>query len=87
MPSRRGKRIKLLELNTKHEGHQFWGDEIGFVEATRGLEHRLSGHQQVTDAHLLGLAIHKKGKLVTRDKGVSELLAERSLEREFVVMI
>jgi len=78
---------KLLEANTKHEGHQFWGDEIGFVAATRGFQHRLSGHQQVTDAYLLGLAMHKKGKLATMDKGVLELLAERSLESEFVVMI
>jgi hypothetical protein len=61
--------------------------EIGFVAATRGFEHRLSGHPQLTDAYLLGLAMHKKGKLATMDKGVSDLLAERSLEREFVVMI
>jgi hypothetical protein len=55
--------------------------------ATRGFEHRLTGNQQVTDVYLLGLAMHKKGKLATMDKGVSELLAERSLERELVVMI
>jgi hypothetical protein len=61
--------------------------EIGFVAATRGFEPRLTGHQQVTDAYLLGLAMHKKGKLATMDKGVSELLTERSLEREFMVMI
>jgi hypothetical protein len=60
---------------------------IGFVAATREYENRLTGHQQVTDAYLLGLAMHKKGKLATMDRGVSELLAERSLEREFVVMI
>jgi hypothetical protein len=41
----------------------------------------------VTDAYLLGLAMHRKGKLATMDKGVSELLAERSLEGKFVVMI
>ncbi len=79
--------IKLLAANTQHKGHQFWSDEIGFAEATREFENRLTGHQQVTDAYLLGLAMHRKGKLATMDKGVSELLAERSLEREFVVMI
>jgi hypothetical protein len=35
----------------------------------------------------LGLAMYLKGKPATMDKGVSELLAERSSEREFVVMI
>ncbi len=79
--------VKLLEENTKHKGYQFWGDEIGFVAAMRGFEQRLTGHQQVTDAYLLGLAIHKKGKLATMDKGVSELLVERDLEREFLVTI
>jgi hypothetical protein len=59
----------------------------GFVAAKRGFEHRLTGHQQVTDAYLLGLAMQKKGKLATMDRGVSELLVERNLEREFVVMI
>jgi hypothetical protein len=61
--------------------------EIGFVAATRGLEHRLTRHPQVTDACLLGPAVHKKGKLATMERGISELLAERSLEREFVVVI
>jgi len=51
------------------------------------VKHRLTGHPQVTDAYLLGLAMHKKGKLAAMDKGVSELLAERNLEREFVVVI
>jgi hypothetical protein len=61
--------------------------EIGFVAATPGFEHRLTGRQQVAEAYLLGLAMHKKGRLDTMDRGVSELLAERGLEREFVVMI
>jgi hypothetical protein len=35
----------------------------------------------------LGLAIHKKGKLVTMDRGVRTLLPEKSPERDFVVLI
>jgi predicted nucleic acid-binding protein len=31
---------------------------------------RISGHQQITDAYLLGLAIKEKGVLVTFDKGI-----------------
>jgi hypothetical protein len=53
----------------------------------RGFEEQPMGHPQVAEAYLLGLAMHKKGKLATMDPGVSELLAERGLEREFVVMI
>lgn len=31
---------------------------------------RIFGHQQVTDAYLLGLAIKEEGALVTFDKGI-----------------
>jgi predicted nucleic acid-binding protein len=30
---------------------------------------RLRGHQQITDAYLLGLALHHRGKLATMDEG------------------
>jgi hypothetical protein len=48
---------------------------------------RLSGHQQVTDAYLLGMARHKKGKLGTMDRAVVELLPDKSMERNLVVVI
>jgi hypothetical protein len=48
---------------------------------------KLAGHQQVTDAYLLGLAIHKKRKLVMMDRGVRTLLPEKSPEQDFVVLI
>jgi predicted nucleic acid-binding protein len=32
------------------------------------LQHR--GHQQITDAYLLALAIHHRGKLATLDQGI-----------------
>jgi predicted nucleic acid-binding protein len=42
-------------------------------EAVEDLPGSLFGHQQVTDAYLLGLALRKKGKLVTLDRGVKSL--------------
>jgi hypothetical protein len=32
------------------------------------------GHQQVTDAYLVGLAIHHKGRLVTLDQSIVAML-------------
>ena len=43
--------VKLLEVNTKHMGHQFWGDEIEFVEVTLGFEYRLTGLPQMSGSH------------------------------------
>lgn len=57
------------------------------VSAIWPLSERVQGHQQVTDAYLLGLAMHKKGKLGTMDRTVVELLPDKGLERNLVVMI
>jgi hypothetical protein len=48
---------------------------------------RLAGHQQVTDAYLLGLAVHKKGKLATMDRAILALLPEKSRDLEFVELL
>jgi predicted nucleic acid-binding protein len=47
----------------------------------------LAGHQQVTDAYLLGLAMHKKGKLATMDRAVRALLPDKNLESGFLILI
>ena len=62
--------LEVLESNLGLPGHHFWADSISVPEALRSIEGRLRGHQQITDADLLGLAIHHKGKLATLDKGI-----------------
>lgn len=79
--------LDLLQANVGHHAHRFWADDLSVVEALEPLTARLAGHQQVTDAYLLGLAIHKKGKLATMDRAVSALLAEKRREREFIELI
>ena len=79
--------IALLAGNLKHRYHRFWGDEIGFGEAVEPLQGRLVGHRQVSDAYLLGLAIHKKGKLATLDQALLALLPPDSPHRDRVEII
>jgi len=38
----------------------------------------LVGHRQVTDAYLLGMAVHCGGRLVTLDRGLAPLLSKSS---------
>jgi len=78
--------VSLLDRNLKHPAHRLWTDDISFIEAVSPFQKRLVGHQQVTDAYLLGLVIHRKGRLVTMDRTVSSLLPanERS---NFVAII
>jgi hypothetical protein len=42
---------------------------------------RLMGHQQVTDAYLLGLALSRGGLLATLDERIGALLEPKSAER------
>ena len=79
--------LALLRANLGHPTHQFWEDDIPFSEAAAPFAARLRGHQQVSDAYLFGLAIHKKGKLVTLDRGTLSLAQPGSPERERVVVI
>jgi toxin-antitoxin system PIN domain toxin len=54
-------------------GHEYWPDKPDFLDATKAISIRMQGHRQTTDAYLLGLAIHNKGKLATLDRGILHL--------------
>ncbi len=45
------------------------------------------GHQQVTDAYLLALAIHHKGRLATLDRKLTALFSEKTATRDVVTVI
>lgn len=77
--------FQLLESNLKHSGHKFWPDDIGVLEATRNFQSQIAGHQQVTDTYLMGLALHRKGKLATLDSRMLGLLAEKRTDVVIVI--
>lgn len=62
-------------------------DDLGFPQAISSYSPRIVGQQQVTDAYLLGLAIHKKGKLATLDRALATVLPESSFAREALLLI
>ena len=66
--------LKILVANLKHPSHQFWPDDVSFAEAVEPMQKQMVGHQQVSDAYLLGLALHRKAKLATMDRGVLALV-------------
>jgi uncharacterized protein len=66
--------MTLLSANLQHPAHEFWKGDIPFVDAVKAFRQGIVGHRQVTDAFLLGLAIHNKGRLATMDRGVISLL-------------
>jgi toxin-antitoxin system PIN domain toxin len=61
-----------LERAIAHPGYHYWPitDTESWVAVTARFASRISGHQQITDAYLLGLAIKEDGVLVTFDRGI-----------------
>jgi len=54
-------------------GYRYWTISEPWAALTAPFSARLLGHQQVTDAYLLGLAVRENGILVTFDKAVRYL--------------
>lgn len=70
-PSKRslGQSIAILQsLKGRYEHHVYWEIKARWVELTAPFANRITGHQQVTDAYLLGLVIKEDGVLVTFDR-------------------
>ena len=71
----------LLAANTEARDHRFWQDDLPFVQSVTFAGLRLVGHQQVTDAYLLGLALRQGGVLATLHERIATLTEPKSPER------
>lgn len=67
--------ITVLQMLKGHPQGKFsyWPMEKSWIDLTARFAWRVLGHQQVTDAYLLGLAIKNNGVLVTFDRGIQYL--------------
>ena len=55
-------------------GHRFWPDDVSLTDQSVFDRSQLRGHQQVTDAYLLGLAVGHGGCLATFDSGIESAI-------------
>ncbi|MDR3749985.1 MAG: PIN domain-containing protein [Terracidiphilus sp.] len=62
--------IAILQALKGRDDYWYCPIDESWVTLTAPFAARIFGHQQVTDACLLGLAIKEKGVLVTFDKGI-----------------
>ena len=79
-----GEAIGLLTQLKRSGQHHFWEDPVMLTSDPFGVFARVVGHRQVTDAHLLTLALHHCGCFATFDRGLQELAGSH---RESVVLI
>lgn len=78
--------VAVLQSLKSLPGHLYWPIEASWVDLTAGFASRISGHQQVTDAYLLGLAIKNDGVLVTFDRGLRYLAGPEFSSRCLLVL-
>jgi hypothetical protein len=79
--------VEVLSANLAARDHTFWPDDAPFPEAVSFTRLRLVGHQQVTDAYLLGLAIRHGGLLATLDERIAALVEPKSAERKALEIV
>jgi uncharacterized protein len=63
----------LLAQLRLRSGYRYWSITESWTQIVAPFASRIYGHQQVTDAYLLGVAVKESGILVTMDKAVSYL--------------
>ncbi len=78
IPTARGvpEALAVLRRWRAQPGHGFWTDDVSIAACDEVDAGRIAGYRQVTDAHLLALAVRRAGRLVTFDRGVADLAAD-----------
>jgi toxin-antitoxin system PIN domain toxin len=79
--------ITLLEEAVDRSSHEFWPDHLSLAEAAAYLRPDISGHKQITDAYLLGLAIHRRTKFATFDRRLASLLPQRLRKDDWIITV
>ncbi len=70
-PNRPGDVTAVLDIFRQlceARGHHFWPEDISILQILES--DAIITHAQITDVYLLGLAVHKKGKLATLDQRI-----------------
>ncbi|MGO9340737.1 MAG: TA system VapC family ribonuclease toxin [Terracidiphilus sp.] len=77
----------LAQTLKENPSHQFWPDDLELSIACAHSASHISGFKQITDAYLLGLALHRKGKLLTLDRRMLAIAREQSKARTALTIL
>ena len=75
----------ILAALATRPGYRFWPITADWATLAAPFVPRLFGHQQITDAYLLGLAVKENGVLVTLDKAL-KYMAGPKLSKHLLVL-
>jgi|SRR5208337_1633631 len=72
--------VEGLRVSLNDDSHQFWSDSISLPEVVQLLKKPIRGHQQITDAYLVALAVRNQGRLATLDRSIKDLAPAGAVE-------
>jgi uncharacterized protein len=75
----------VLKELADRPGYRYWPLTASWAALTSAFASRITGHQQITDAYLLGMAIKEDGVLVTFDRGL-RYLAGPEFSRNLLIL-
>ncbi len=78
--------LDLLENATTTRHHEFWSDDLSFLEEARFDRSKIHGPGQLTDLYLLSLAVWRGGRLITFDSRIPQS-AVRGAESQHLVVL
>jgi uncharacterized protein len=79
--------LAVLKKIVEVPGHHFWPDAVAPTDAKALTSAAYVGHRQVTDAYLLAVAQHHKGRLATFDNGIAELIEVNKERRQHITVL
>ncbi len=60
--------LAILGQFCEAPGHHFWAEDVSILDMVE--PEAIITHAQITDVYLLGLAVHKKGRLASLDQRI-----------------
>ena len=66
--------------------HHFWADSVSLMDETLFRSSMIGGHQKITDAYLLGLAVRNHGRLATFDRSIPLKAVQRANPGDVVLI-
>jgi hypothetical protein len=79
--------VWLLQRIVALPHHQFWPDDVSLATSSHFDANRLTGYRQVTDAHLLTLALHRGGRLATLDRKIQSLVPPGAAAADVIALV
>ena len=82
-----GEALFLLREMVALAGHHFWPDDISIAHSELIDASKIFGHRQLTDAHLLAIALDHGGRLLSFDRGLRDIVPDHARADEVLTIL